>query len=66
MKVDGYEIDVLIQGFPGRMVCHGGLGWSTVALIRGNGHVALVDVGSLICERASSSSSRSAAWNPPT
>src|SRR5881296_2737417 len=46
MKVDGYEIDVLIHGFPGRMVCHGGLGWSTVALIRGNGHVALVDVGS--------------------
>ena len=46
MKVDGYEIDVLLQGFPGRMVCHGGLGWSTVALIRGHGHVALVDVGS--------------------
>jgi glyoxylase-like metal-dependent hydrolase (beta-lactamase superfamily II) len=46
MKMDGYEIDVLIQGFPGRMVCHGGLGWSTVALIRGHGHVALVDVGS--------------------
>jgi N-acyl homoserine lactone hydrolase len=46
MKVDDYEIDVLIQGFPGRMVCHGGLGWSTIALIRGRGHVALVDVGS--------------------
>ncbi|HMH19543.1 MAG TPA: MBL fold metallo-hydrolase [Burkholderiales bacterium] len=46
IKLDGYEIDVLIQGFPGRMVCHGGLGWSTVALIRGEGHVALVDVGS--------------------
>ena len=46
IKIDGYEIDVLIQGFPGRMVCHGGLGWSTVALIRGHGHVALVDVGS--------------------
>ena len=46
MKLDGYEIDVLIQGFPGRMVCHGGLGWSTIALIRGHGHVALVDVGS--------------------
>jgi glyoxylase-like metal-dependent hydrolase (beta-lactamase superfamily II) len=45
-KIDGYEIDVLIQGFPGRMVCHGGLGWSTIALIRGQGHVALVDVGS--------------------
>jgi len=46
MKVGGYEIDVLIQGFPGRMVCHGGLGWSTVALVRGEGRVALVDVGS--------------------
>ncbi|MGB5079511.1 MAG: MBL fold metallo-hydrolase [Burkholderiales bacterium] len=46
MQIDGYEIDVLIQGFPGRMVCHGGLGWSTVALIRGNGIIALVDVGS--------------------
>jgi len=46
MKVSGYEIDVLIQGFPGRMVCHGGLGWSTVALVRGEGHVALIDVGS--------------------
>src|SRR5207247_6204267 len=46
IKLEDYEIDVLIQGFPGRMVCHGGLGWSTIALIRGRGHVALVDVGS--------------------
>src|SRR4029077_17816483 len=46
MKIGGSEVDVLIQGFPGRMVCHGGLGWSTVALVRGEGHVALVDVGS--------------------
>src|SRR5947207_1971716 len=46
IELHGYEIDVLIQGFPGRMVCHGGLGWSTIALIRGRGHVALVDVGS--------------------
>jgi N-acyl homoserine lactone hydrolase len=43
---DEYELDILIQGFPGRMVCHGGLGWSTVALLRGHGRVALVDVGS--------------------
>jgi N-acyl homoserine lactone hydrolase len=41
----GYELDVLVQGFPGRMVCHGGLGWSTIALLRGRGRVALVDVG---------------------
>jgi N-acyl homoserine lactone hydrolase len=40
-----YELDVLVQGFPGKMVCHGGLGWSTIALLRGRGRVALVDVG---------------------
>ena len=45
LKLDDYEIDILIQGFPGRMVCHGGLGWSTVAMLRGHGCVALVDVG---------------------
>jgi N-acyl homoserine lactone hydrolase len=41
----GFELDVLVQGFPGKMVCHGGLGWSTIALLRGSGRVALVDVG---------------------
>ncbi len=46
VDADGYELDILIQGFPGRMVCHGGLGWSTVALLRGRDRVALVDVGS--------------------
>lgn len=40
-----YQVDVLIQGFPGRSICHGGLGWSTVALLRGEGRVILVDVG---------------------
>jgi N-acyl homoserine lactone hydrolase len=46
MNVGGFEIDVVVQGFPGKSVCHGPLGWSTVALLRGNGRVALVDVGS--------------------
>jgi N-acyl homoserine lactone hydrolase len=40
-----YELDVLIQGFPGRSVFHGGLGWSTVALLRGHGETILVDTG---------------------
>jgi N-acyl homoserine lactone hydrolase len=40
-----YQVDVLIQGFPGRSICHGGLGWSTVTLIRGEGRTILVDVG---------------------
>lgn len=45
MRVDGWDIDILVQGFPGKSVCHGGLGWSTVVLLRGNGRVALVDAG---------------------
>ena len=40
-----YQIDVLVQGFPGRSVCHGGLGWSTITLLRGEGRVVLMDVG---------------------
>jgi len=46
MKFGGYEVDIVVQGFPGKSVCHGGLGWSTIALLRGHGRVALVDVGS--------------------
>jgi N-acyl homoserine lactone hydrolase len=45
MQIAGYDIDILVTGFPGKSVCHGGLGWSTVALVRGNGRVMLVDVG---------------------
>lgn len=40
-----YTVDVLVQGFPGKAVCHGGLGWSTISLIRGHGRVMLLDVG---------------------
>lgn len=42
----GYLIDILVHGYSGRSVCHGTLGWSTIALLRGHGHVALIDVGS--------------------
>lgn len=40
-----YEVHVLVQGYPGRAICHGGLGWSTVTLLRGQGRIVLVDVG---------------------
>lgn len=40
-----YDVDVLVQGYPGRSVCHGGLGWSTITLLRGQGRTILVDVG---------------------
>jgi glyoxylase-like metal-dependent hydrolase (beta-lactamase superfamily II) len=40
-----YQVDVLVQGYPGRAVCHGGLGWSTVTLLRDGARTILVDVG---------------------
>jgi N-acyl homoserine lactone hydrolase len=40
-----YKLDVLVQGFPGRSVCHGGLGWSTIALLRSCERTVLIDVG---------------------
>lgn len=46
MKFGSYNLDILVQGYPGKSVCHGSLGWSTIALLRGEGRVALVDVGS--------------------
>jgi len=45
MKVGDYDIDVVVQGFPGKSVCHGGLGWSSVVLIRAYSRIALVDTG---------------------
>jgi N-acyl homoserine lactone hydrolase len=45
-----YDMDIIVSGFPGKSVCHGGLGWSTIVLLRGQGvqtgRVALVDAGS--------------------
>jgi N-acyl homoserine lactone hydrolase len=40
-----YRIDVLVQGFPGRSLFHGTLGWSTTTLLRGADRCILVDVG---------------------
>ncbi len=45
MKITGYDIDILVTGYPGKAVCHGSLGWSTIVLIRHGDRVALVDVG---------------------
>ncbi len=39
MKVGEYDIDIVVQGFPGKSVCHGGLGWSSVVLIRAHGRI---------------------------
>lgn len=41
----GWDIDILIQGYPGKSTQHGGLGWSTVVLMRGHGRVVVLDGG---------------------
>src|SRR4051794_22337352 len=51
IRVGGFSIDILVQGFPGKTVCHGGLGWSTVALVRGGGRVTVIDAGSFNMRR---------------
>ncbi len=43
---DAHQIDIIVHGYPGKSVCHGSLGWSTIALIRHGDRKALVDVGS--------------------
>lgn len=45
-KAGRYELDIIVEGYPGKSVCHGSLGWSTIALLRGEGRIALIDVGS--------------------
>ncbi len=45
MQVSGYAIDILVTGFPGKSVCHGALGWSSIVLIRHGDRLALIDVG---------------------
>jgi N-acyl homoserine lactone hydrolase len=47
MNVGNYEIDIIVQGYPGKTVCHGGLGWSTIVLLRGHGRVGLIDTGGI-------------------
>jgi N-acyl homoserine lactone hydrolase len=42
-----YQVDILVSGYPGRSLYHGGLGWSTIALIRGRDKVIVLDGGSI-------------------
>jgi N-acyl homoserine lactone hydrolase len=45
MQIDRTSVDIIVSGYPGKAVCHGGLGWSTIALVRSAALVGLVDVG---------------------
>ncbi len=46
LEEGGYHITIMVQGYPGKSVCHGALGWSTIVLLRGHGRTALIDTGS--------------------
>jgi glyoxylase-like metal-dependent hydrolase (beta-lactamase superfamily II) len=41
----GWVLDILVPGFPGKATQHGGLGWSTIALLRGHGRIVVLDGG---------------------
>jgi N-acyl homoserine lactone hydrolase len=40
-----YHLDILVNGFPGKSATHGGLGWSTVCLLRDGTNAVLIDTG---------------------
>lgn len=44
--IDDLTVDVAVQGFPGRSGHHGGLGWCSTVVVRGQGHVGVIDPGS--------------------
>lgn len=44
-ELKGGPVDIMICGFPGKSTCHGGMGWSSVVLLRHGARVALVDAG---------------------
>lgn len=44
-RLGDYEIDIIVHGYPGKSVCHGTLGFSTIALVTVGDRKALVDVG---------------------
>lgn len=46
LRTVDYRLDVLITGYPGRTTHHGGLGWSTVALLSNDQRRILIDVSS--------------------
>ena len=47
-----FDLTILVQGFPGRSLCHGGLGWSTIALLRLAERVVLIDTGAFGARKA--------------
>src|SRR6202171_771073 len=47
MKINDYDLDIVVHGFPGKSVGHGGLGWCSVGRLRAHGRLALIDTGNM-------------------
>ena len=45
-RLGDVEVDIIVHGYPGKSVCHGGMGFSTIVLVRRDQRLAIVDVGS--------------------
>jgi N-acyl homoserine lactone hydrolase len=43
----GYDVDIVVTGFPGKSVCHGYLGWSSMVLLHGKDRIVAVDTGNM-------------------
>jgi len=52
LESGGYSIDILVPGFPGKSRQNGGLGWSTVVLLRGHQRIILIDTGTFGLRKA--------------
>lgn len=66
MRIDTeqYKIEIVVQGYPGKAVCHGGLGWCTVALLRGKNRVVLIDTGTFGMRQLLIDRLQNAGFNP--
>ena len=49
--IGSWTAELLIQGFPGKSLENGGLGWSAVVLLRSDKRIVLVDTGSFSVRR---------------
>ncbi len=45
VSTGGWDIDVMVSGYPGKSTVYGGLGWSTMVLLRGHGRAVVLDGG---------------------
>ena len=41
-SMGAYQLDIIVHGYPGKSVCHGPLGFSTLALVRHENYTAPV------------------------